>query len=105
MGEGSCLIIIIFFFLGIRCGQCVSTLFQTGRLAYVYCMVSLPAIFFSVFAGLVSKVVPVDKLVDEAVKTAEKIAGFSKIIVALCKEAVNASECFFDAFSPLSLMS
>ena len=45
-GEGSCLIIIIFFFLGIRCGQCVSTLFQTGRLAYVYCMVSLPAIFF-----------------------------------------------------------
>jgi len=43
-------------------------------------------------AGLVSKVFPVDQLVDEAVKTAEKIAGFSKIAVSLCKEAVNTSQ-------------
>ncbi|PVD26698.1 hypothetical protein C0Q70_14376 [Pomacea canaliculata] len=43
-------------------------------------------------AGLVSKVFPVETLVDEAVKTAEKIAGFSKIIVAMCKEAVKSSE-------------
>jgi len=41
-------------------------------------------------AGLVAKVVPVDQLVDEAVKTAEKIAGMSKTIVGLCKEAINA---------------
>jgi len=41
-------------------------------------------------AGLVSRVVPVDDLVDEAVKTAEKIANKSKTIVGLCKEAINA---------------
>jgi len=41
-------------------------------------------------AGLVSRVLPVDQLVAETVKTAEKIAGHSKTITALCKEAVNA---------------
>lgn len=46
--------------------------------------------------GLVSKVFPVEALVDEAVKTAEKIAGFSKIIVAMCKEAVKSSRCLTD---------
>ncbi|KAL8604864.1 hypothetical protein ACOMHN_028492 [Nucella lapillus] len=43
-------------------------------------------------AGLASKVVPAAQLVEEAVKTAEKIAGFSKLTAALCKEAVNASQ-------------
>ncbi|GFO23354.1 enoyl-coa hydratase, mitochondrial [Plakobranchus ocellatus] len=42
-------------------------------------------------AGLVSKVFPVETLVDETVKTAEKIASFSKTIVSICKECVNAS--------------
>merc|ERR1712137_676277 len=42
-------------------------------------------------AGLVSKVFPTDQVLDEAVKTAEKISGFSKIAIAMCKEAVNAS--------------
>ena len=62
-----------------------------------YCMVSLHAVS-CLWTGLVSKVVPADKLLDEAVKTAEKIASFSKITVALCKEAVNSSERFFHSF-------
>ena len=41
--------------------------------------------------GLVSKVVPADELIAEAVKTAERIAGHSKLITQICKEAVNAS--------------
>ncbi|CAH1265353.1 ECHS1 [Branchiostoma lanceolatum] len=43
-------------------------------------------------AGLVSKVLPPDQLVSEAVKTAEKIASHSKLVVAMAKEAVNASQ-------------
>jgi len=39
--------------------------------------------------GLVSKVCPVDTLVEESVKTASKIAGQSKFITQLCKEAIN----------------
>ena len=41
-------------------------------------------------SGLVSKVVPAADLVNEAIKTAEKISSFSKIAAAMCKEAVNA---------------
>lgn len=40
--------------------------------------------------GLVSKIFPVETLVEEAIKCAEKIAGNSKIIVAMAKESVNA---------------
>lgn len=39
--------------------------------------------------GLVSKVVPNDQLLDESVKVASKIAANSKLINALCKEAIN----------------
>ena len=42
-------------------------------------------------SGLVAKVVDNDKLHEEAMKTAEKIARFSKPIAAMNKEAVNAS--------------
>ncbi|GAM25878.1 hypothetical protein SAMD00019534_090530 [Acytostelium subglobosum LB1] len=42
-------------------------------------------------AGLVSRVVPVEELLPEAIKTAEKIASYSQLTVAMAKEAVNAS--------------
>ena len=40
-------------------------------------------------AGLVSRVVPAESLITEAVKSAEKIAGLSLPTVMLAKEAVN----------------
>ena len=39
--------------------------------------------------GLASRVVPLDQLMDEAVKTAEKIAALSLPITMIAKEAVN----------------
>ncbi len=41
--------------------------------------------------GLVSRVVPADELVDEALKAAKKIADFSLPIVMMTKESVNRS--------------
>ena len=41
--------------------------------------------------GLVSRIEPADKLVDEAVNLAKKISEFSKPLVALAKESVNAA--------------
>jgi len=41
--------------------------------------------------GLVSKVVPADQLVDEAIKTADKIAEMSQPMVQMVKEAINQS--------------
>ena len=40
-------------------------------------------------SGLVSRVVPASELMEDAVATARKIAGFSQPIVMMCKEAVN----------------
>ncbi|XP_076450783.1 putative enoyl-CoA hydratase, mitochondrial [Babylonia areolata] len=45
--------------------------------------------------GLVSKVFPAAQVLGAAVQTAEKIAGFSRIAAALCKEAVCASQELF----------
>jgi len=42
-------------------------------------------------AGLVSRVVAADKLIDEAVGAAETIAGFSLPVVMMIKESVNAA--------------
>jgi len=43
-------------------------------------------------AGLVSRIVPTADLVDEAVKTADRIASMSQVSVALAKEAVNRAD-------------
>ncbi|MGX1307143.1 enoyl-CoA hydratase [Amorphus suaedae] len=40
-------------------------------------------------SGLVSRVVPADELLGEAIAAAEKIAGFSQPIVMMAKESVN----------------
>ncbi len=40
-------------------------------------------------SGLVSRIVPVAALIDEAVKTAETVAGMSRPIVFMVKESVN----------------
>ncbi|XP_043835892.1 enoyl-CoA hydratase, mitochondrial [Dromiciops gliroides] len=42
-------------------------------------------------AGLVSRIFPVEKLVEEAIQCAEKIANNSKIVTEMAKEAVNAA--------------
>ena len=42
-------------------------------------------------AGLVSRVVPADRLLDEALKAAETIASMSLPIAMMTKEAVNRS--------------
>ena len=39
--------------------------------------------------GLVSRIVPLDDLLEEAVKTAERIARQSQPIAAMAKDAVN----------------
>src|SRR4051812_36776046 len=40
-------------------------------------------------SGLVARIVPAAELVEEAVRTAEKIAGFSRPVVMMAKEAVS----------------
>ena len=45
--------------------------------------------FFASFVGLVSKVFPAEEVVNEAIKTAEKISSLSKIAVQIAKEAIN----------------
>lgn len=42
-------------------------------------------------SGLISKIFPADKLLEEAVKLGEKIASHSQLVVLLAKQAVNAA--------------
>src|SRR4051812_13419174 len=42
-------------------------------------------------AGLVARVVPLDRLMDEAMQAAETIAGMSLVALMVAKEAVNAA--------------
>jgi enoyl-CoA hydratase len=42
-------------------------------------------------SGLVAKVVPAGELVDEAIETAEAIAGMAPLAAVACKEMVNAA--------------
>lgn len=41
--------------------------------------------------GLVSKVIPVDKLLDETIKLGEKIANNSQLVNGVAKECVNVA--------------
>ncbi|XP_048647387.1 enoyl-CoA hydratase, mitochondrial isoform X3 [Marmota marmota marmota] len=50
-----------------------------------------PEILLGTIPGLVSKIFPVETLVEEAIQCAEKIASNSKIIAAMAKESVNAA--------------
>ena len=45
--------------------------------------------------GLVSKVVPADQLVEEAVKTASKIASKSQASVQMGKELINKCKYYY----------
>ena len=56
-------------------------------MAFYHCLQS----FNLLSTGLVSKVYPVDEVVDEAIKLADKICRQSKIVVQMAKEAVNTS--------------
>jgi len=49
--------------------------------------------------GLVSGVFPTETVVDEAIKTAEKISSHSRVVVQLAKEAVNAGQFSFSSVS------
>jgi enoyl-CoA hydratase len=40
-------------------------------------------------AGLVARIVPADKLLDDAIATAETIAGYSLPVVMMIKESIN----------------
>ena len=54
--------------------------------------------------GLVSAIFPSEQLVDEAIKTAEKISSHSRIVVQLAKEAVNAGRSNSFEFFTLCLV-
>ena len=43
-------------------------------------------------AGLVSKVFPVESVLDEAIKLGERISGMSKVTIAMAKECINAAD-------------
>jgi enoyl-CoA hydratase len=43
-------------------------------------------------SGLVARIVPLDRLLDEALEAADKIAGFSRPAVLATKESVNRAE-------------
>ena len=45
--------------------------------------------YHEIVLGLVSKVFPAEEVVNEAIKTAEKISSLSKIAVQIAKEAIN----------------
>ena len=50
--------------------------------------------------GLVSKIVKDGKVVEEAIQLGERISQFSKPVVGLCKESVNAGACNLRACEP-----
>jgi hypothetical protein len=59
---------------------------------YVHTHSLTVSLSLSLWAGLVSKVVPGGKVLEEALQLGERIAQFSKPVVGLCKESVNAGQ-------------
>lgn len=48
--------------------------------------------------GVVSRVVPDDQLFDFAIKTAKEIASYSRPVVLMAKEAINAGTLLITVF-------
>lgn len=61
-----------------------------------YCIIFYVSIILKTnFIGLVSKVLPADTVLDQAIKTAEKIAEQAPLSVIMAKEAINTGLILF----------
>lgn len=70
---------------------------------YFYFLNILSLTYFFICLGMVNKVFPVNKVVEEAVKLGEKIASHSPSVVTIAKEAVNAGKEIFKIASSNSI--
>lgn len=71
------------------CQSLLATETSYGNYNFLDISIEIKSEFFPSFVGLVSKVFPAEEVVNEAIKTAEKISSLSKIAVQIAKEAIN----------------